>query len=1094
MQSLPVRRKRHIAFGVVPCYFLKSSSLCPFSTLSFLVHYVSSVTNSRAEIAAVIREDIATKSTLVTYVERSLEFLWLLTAAMVPLIFVDKTFMLSEAVNAYVEVPKTTAFRTLVGLMAMLWIVEWVVKGGLNRPYNTDNLLSRFRNWLEEQPTRWVVVAAVIYGIVSIIATVLSQNFWISLWGEVSGQYGYSMYTTVSYVIMFVIIVTHLKTQDQLWRLLAVLATTGGLVALYAIVQHYGLDPLDQGEAGSFRVASTMANSVFAGAFLVGTTLLTVGVGMMVLDKMGWMPIRVVMWIFLIAAQMMAVFWTGARGSFLVGVPVGLVVFLALPALATVSTSLIRDRVISTQMLVLLGSLVVLGGLVLIVQLDLLDLGGLPRLPDVRLLLGWLGLIGWLSTIVQLFPTRFDADLRSFARAFLVVASGILITMLVVVLTPAPSADLNMEFRDMGFLPDSNILLTALGILGLLTLLLLQFPARFDLKVHEYAKKFLVLASGLLIALIVGTAGIAAPASPTDNDGATTGITQIQEPAPTVQSAVTGRGLSYRTEIWDASWKLIINRTWFEYENLSLSFLRPLIGYGPELFKYTFPLESPLGGMLSHSHNFFIHHAVEQGILGLFSSVSIFLALFAVGLAQLWSGRKTYSTTHKWILLMVLATLAGRLAEMMVGVAREPDLILVWILLAIFVVLPSVMSRPEEVEAAALEGRPRLTRRERRTSKLSRNDRRARRFNKGNARQLNILQAAGMALVIAVVIFLGWLTWDKNVDYAWAAILAAEARDSFQDGRFQESQRMMRRASAKAPDVPSYYHNLSGIYEAYRTQQQNNPDGNLPTCAEFYSLEPKEGSSTEHRCAEEAYRANLAGFRKNITSPQAKLSLANTTLVLATLGFEGKSEEAIRYYVELTQMIPSSWPLYNSLGTAYLRLGQPEKALESLQKSLTFTGRSTETSQALYLQGLAYQRSEDLPNAIDALERSLELSRNGGNSPEIRRQLANIYDTIVVEHIRNQENEEALVVLDRYLGATTGSASSARPLYLKGVVFRQQNELEMAVDVLEESIDVNEKGQFAKEIHELLANIYAVLGDPAQAEAHSKLAEELSQS
>ena len=51
------------------------------------------------------------------YVERGIEGLWLLTAALVPLIFVPTNFMMSEAINAYVEVPKTTAFRFLVGLM-----------------------------------------------------------------------------------------------------------------------------------------------------------------------------------------------------------------------------------------------------------------------------------------------------------------------------------------------------------------------------------------------------------------------------------------------------------------------------------------------------------------------------------------------------------------------------------------------------------------------------------------------------------------------------------------------------------------------------------------------------------------------------------------------------------------------------------------------------------------------------------------------------------------------------------------------------------------------------------------------------------------
>ena len=45
-------------------------------------------------------------ATLTQHVERALEFLWLLTAAAVPLIFMKPEWVLSEAVNAYVEVPK----------------------------------------------------------------------------------------------------------------------------------------------------------------------------------------------------------------------------------------------------------------------------------------------------------------------------------------------------------------------------------------------------------------------------------------------------------------------------------------------------------------------------------------------------------------------------------------------------------------------------------------------------------------------------------------------------------------------------------------------------------------------------------------------------------------------------------------------------------------------------------------------------------------------------------------------------------------------------------------------------------------------------
>ena len=50
-----------------------------------------------------------------------------------------------------------------------------------------------------------------------------------------------------------------------------------------------------------------------------------------------------------------------------------------------------------------------------------------------------------------------------------------------------------------------------------------------------------------------------------------------------------------------------------------------------------------------------------------------------------------------------------------------------------------------------------------------------------------------------VILFLGWLSWDKNVDYVWAAWLADNARDNFQAGRFQDGHRQMSQAIDKAP-------------------------------------------------------------------------------------------------------------------------------------------------------------------------------------------------------------------------------------------------------------------------------------------------------
>ena len=46
-----------------------------------------------------------------------------------PLMFLNQDYAISEAQIAYVEVPKVALLRTLAGLIAVLWSVEWAIKG-----------------------------------------------------------------------------------------------------------------------------------------------------------------------------------------------------------------------------------------------------------------------------------------------------------------------------------------------------------------------------------------------------------------------------------------------------------------------------------------------------------------------------------------------------------------------------------------------------------------------------------------------------------------------------------------------------------------------------------------------------------------------------------------------------------------------------------------------------------------------------------------------------------------------------------------------------------------------------------------------------
>ena len=66
-----------------------------------------------------------TSSELRIWLNRAMEFLWLLTVFLEPLAFFDRDYAKSETIIAYVEVPEVALLRTLVGMMAVLWLIDW---------------------------------------------------------------------------------------------------------------------------------------------------------------------------------------------------------------------------------------------------------------------------------------------------------------------------------------------------------------------------------------------------------------------------------------------------------------------------------------------------------------------------------------------------------------------------------------------------------------------------------------------------------------------------------------------------------------------------------------------------------------------------------------------------------------------------------------------------------------------------------------------------------------------------------------------------------------------------------------------------------
>ena len=80
------------------------------------------------------------------WLNRAIEALWLITVFLVPLAFLDPGYAMSETIIAYVEVPKVALLRTLVGLMVVLWLIDWTLRGAARPGSSPSGVSHRCRS------------------------------------------------------------------------------------------------------------------------------------------------------------------------------------------------------------------------------------------------------------------------------------------------------------------------------------------------------------------------------------------------------------------------------------------------------------------------------------------------------------------------------------------------------------------------------------------------------------------------------------------------------------------------------------------------------------------------------------------------------------------------------------------------------------------------------------------------------------------------------------------------------------------------------------------------------------------------------------
>jgi tetratricopeptide (TPR) repeat protein/O-antigen ligase len=186
---------------------------------------------------------------------------------------------------------------------------------------------------VRDEPTRFVYLAVLAYVAATALSTLFSASFDASLWGAVPGEEGYALITMSALFVIFGAVAAHLKTEQQMWRLMYAVIAAGALVSGYGVLQNYGADPFDlQQPPGADRISSTMGNPVFAGTMMLIPIPITLAVALRALTGQirsvaFWRGMAV--WVAILTVQVLGLVFTLSRGPW-IGALCGLTVFALL--------------------------------------------------------------------------------------------------------------------------------------------------------------------------------------------------------------------------------------------------------------------------------------------------------------------------------------------------------------------------------------------------------------------------------------------------------------------------------------------------------------------------------------------------------------------------------------------------------------------------------------------------------------------------------------------------------------------------------------------------------------------------------------------
>ncbi|HEY4691195.1 MAG TPA: hypothetical protein VIK33_17935, partial [Anaerolineae bacterium] len=184
---------------------------------------------------------------------------WLMAAVLAPLFF-------DVYSNRHVEADKLAVLHVIVIVMLAAWLVKRIdPSASASKPSRASLRMP-------------LVIPALAIAAVYLLSTLSSIAPRISLTGQYVRPEGTQ--TMLAYVVVFLMLINGLRTRRQADRLLVTIVLTSLPVAVYAIMQHFELDPLAWSGDMSVRAGATLGNPIFLAAYLIMAFFLTAGLAL----------------------------------------------------------------------------------------------------------------------------------------------------------------------------------------------------------------------------------------------------------------------------------------------------------------------------------------------------------------------------------------------------------------------------------------------------------------------------------------------------------------------------------------------------------------------------------------------------------------------------------------------------------------------------------------------------------------------------------------------------------------------------------------------------------------------------------------------